>query len=137
MKTSIAALVVALAAASAGAQGNPPPGGPPGGPPPGVSPSMRPPSGQTPRDLRAPPAPPQPDPFAACFFSPEEVMAHQSEIGLKDDQRSKLAAEMGHAQSKATEVQWLIGGEQEKLQQLVRGVSVDETAVLRQMDRIF
>ena len=77
-----------------------------------------------------------PDPFAACLFSPEEVMAHQSEIGLKDDQRTKLAAEMGRAQSKATEVQWLISSEQEKLQQLVQSAVVDETAVLKQMDRI-
>lgn len=76
------------------------------------------------------------DPFAACLFSPEEVMAHQSEIGLRDDQRTKLAAEMGRAQSKATEVQWLISGEQEKLQQLVQSAVVDETAVLKQMDRI-
>jgi Spy/CpxP family protein refolding chaperone len=117
MKASILVLAAAFAATTASAQGNPPP---------------RPAPQQQRNGQQAPP----PDPFAACLFAPEEVMSHQSEIGLKDDQRAKLAAEMGRAQAKATEVQWLISSEQEKLQQLVRSATVDEAAVLKQMDRI-
>lgn len=117
MRTTLVLLAVAIAATTANAQGNPPP----------------------PRPVQPPQnwqQPPQPDPFSGCFFSPEEVMAHQREIGLQDDQRATLASEIGKVQSKATEVQWLLSAEQEKLQQLVRSAKVDEAAVLKQVDRV-
>jgi Spy/CpxP family protein refolding chaperone len=80
--------------------------------------------------------PPPRDPFAACMFSPEDVMMHQQEIALTDEQRTKLIAEMSRAQAKATETQWTLSAEQSKLQKAVQPAVVDETAVLKQVDRI-
>jgi Spy/CpxP family protein refolding chaperone len=84
------------------------------------------------------PMPQQPggDAFAQCLFPPELVMMHQRDIGLQDAQRTKLIAEMSQAQAKFTEVQWTLSGEQQKLEQLLKGATVDETAVLKQVDRI-
>jgi Spy/CpxP family protein refolding chaperone len=78
----------------------------------------------------------QPDPVMGALFPPELVMAHQREIGLQDAQRAKLVAAMNTAQARFTEVQWTLSGEQDKLQQLVQTVAVDETAVQKQLDRI-
>jgi hypothetical protein len=79
---------------------------------------------------------PQPDQYAACFFSPEDVMAHQADIKLQDDQRTKIAAEIGSAQAKITSLQWQLSAEQEKLHKAAQPATVDETAILKQVDRI-
>jgi len=63
-------------------------------------------------------------------------MMHQGEIGLQDDQRTKLASEMSRAQAKSTEIQWTLRGEQQKLEQLLRAATLDEVAVLKEVDRI-
>lgn len=76
------------------------------------------------------------DVLLACLFSPEEVMMHQGEIGLQDDQRTKLASDMSRAQAKSTEIQWTLSGEQQKLEQLLRAATLDEVAVLKEVDRI-
>src|SRR5256885_7485515 len=81
-------------------------------------------------------AKPQTDAYAACFFSPEDVMAHQAEIKLQDDQRTKLSAEIGKAQAKLTDLQWQLTAEQEKLHKAVQPATVDEAATLKQVDRI-
>jgi Spy/CpxP family protein refolding chaperone len=112
MKRSI--MVLALLATSLAlrldAQG-PPPGGPP-------------PQGQ-----------PQ-DPFRGFLFPPELVMQHQGEIGLQDAQRSALQTAIQQAQTKFVDAQWKLSAEGEKLARLLQNVTVDETQVLEQVDRI-
>ena len=135
MKTVLGVLVLMAAfTIGAGAQINPPKPPPPATQPPATpQPPAVPHVGPTPQ----PPRPPMPaDPFARCLFSPEEVMAHQGEIGLQDDQRAKLSVEASRAQAKAAEVQWSLSGEQQKLETLMRGARVDEGAVLKAVDRI-
>ncbi len=78
----------------------------------------------------------QQDPVMQFLFPPELVMAHQREINLQDAQRTKLVAAMTAAQGKFTESEWTLTAEQDKLQQLMQGTTIDEAAVEKQLDRI-
>jgi hypothetical protein len=76
------------------------------------------------------------DRYTGFLFAPELVMQHQRELGLQDSQREKLIKEMSAAQAQFTEAQWTLSAEQDKLTQLVKGTTIDEAAVVKQMDRI-
>ena len=67
---------------------------------------------------------------------PELIMSHQNELKLQDAQRTKLIAETSQAQAKFTEVQWTMGAEQQKLEQLLSQPAIDEAAAMRQLERI-
>ena len=83
-------------------------------------------------------APPQrnTDPFARYLFPPELVMAHQQAINLTDRQRSAIQEAIKDAQGKFVDLQFRMSGDGEKLQELIRGTSVDEARVLEQVDRV-
>jgi hypothetical protein len=83
-------------------------------------------------------APPQrsADPFARYLFPPELVMAHQQAINLTDRQRSAIQDAIREAQGKFVDLQFRMSGDGEKLQELIRGTSVDEARVLEQVDRV-
>jgi hypothetical protein len=98
-----------------------------------------------PRSMAPTPAPiveqgtlgrPPEDPISRCLVPPETIMAHQGELNLEDAQRTKLIAETSKAQAKFTEVQWTMGSEQQKLEQLLAKPSIDEPAALKQLERI-
>jgi len=83
------------------------------------------------------PAPgPGPDPLAESLFPPELLMQHQQEIGLTQEQRDSLKAELRKAQTQFTELQWQLQDEAEKLVALVRQTQVDETQALAQLDKV-
>jgi hypothetical protein len=79
---------------------------------------------------------PNPDPFARYLFPPELVMAHQQAINLTDRQRAAIQEAMKDAQGKFVDLQFRMSADGEKLQELVRGTSVDEARVLEQVDRV-
>jgi Spy/CpxP family protein refolding chaperone len=106
-------MVVALVASSRLIAQGPPPASTPGGPGPG-----------------------QPDPFGRFFFAPELVMAHQSEIGLQDAQRTAIQTAAQQATAKFSDAQWKLAAEGEKLAHLIQGASLDENQVLDQVDRV-
>ena len=109
-RTRIFAIVLAFAA-SAALLGEGGPGGP-GGPPPGE------------------------DPLARFLFPPDRVMAHASEIGLDDAQRSAIRAEIQKAQPKFLDLQFDIQAEMEKFKNLLQEKKVDEAKALGQLDRV-
>ena len=80
--------------------------------------------------------PPDKDPFGGNLFSPELVMQHQEEIGLTDQQRAAITAEITKAQQKATEVAWKMQKEMQQLLTLTRADPVNEDAVLQVLDRL-
>jgi hypothetical protein len=43
---------------------------------------------------------------------------------------------MSRAQAKSTDIQWTLSGEQQRLEQLLRAATLDEMAVLKEVDRI-
>jgi Spy/CpxP family protein refolding chaperone len=79
---------------------------------------------------------PEPDPFAGSFFAPELVMQNQEAIGLNDEQKTYLKAEIRQAQLKFTEWQWKLQDEMEKLVAMVKQPHVDEQEVLAQLEKV-
>jgi len=85
-----------------------------------------------------PPFQPQPpsDPIGDAFFPPDMVMQHQQAIGLTEDQRTFIIAEIHKAQTRFTELQWQLQHETETMAALVNQGRVDEQRVLAQLDKV-
>jgi Spy/CpxP family protein refolding chaperone len=81
---------------------------------------------------------PQPgqDPIGESFFAPELVMQHQEAIGLNEEQKTYLKAEIRQAQVKFTEWQWKLQDEMEKLVSLVKQPRVEEQEALAQLEKV-
>jgi hypothetical protein len=80
-------------------------------------------------------APPD-DPLRDHFFPPELVMQNQQAIGLSEDQRNAIKADLRQAQQRFTELQWKLDDEMERFVALVGGAQVDESQALAQLDRV-
>ena len=76
------------------------------------------------------------DPLAHHMYAPQLVMQHQGELGLTDAQRGTIMSAMKEAQGTATETQWKLSAETEKLGNLLHVDRIDESAALAQVDRI-
>ena len=76
------------------------------------------------------------DPLAGAFFSPEVVMRNQQAINLTAEQRTAIVAAISAAQPRFVEAQWQMEPENAALAELLNGATVDEQAVLRQIDRV-
>ena len=83
----------------------------------------------------AAPASQEPD-FARHVFAPELVMKYQQRIGLRPEQRKTITEAIQHAQSTMVEHQWRMLDEAEKLGDLLQAATVNESAVLSQVDRV-
>ncbi len=81
-------------------------------------------------------AQPSADPIGDNFFPPELVMAHQQDIHLSDAQRDSIVAAVAGAQQRATELQWKLQNEVDKMITLVRQPAVNEEQVLAQLDKV-
>ncbi len=80
---------------------------------------------------------PQPqDPFARTLFPPELIMSNQQAVGLQEAQRTRILQELRDAQSALTDVQMQMGAQAERLNQLLQATTLDEAAVLAQVDRV-
>lgn len=79
---------------------------------------------------------PQPDPFAGNLFPPELIMQHQQSLGLSEEQKTFLRAELRKVQASFTERQWDLQDEMEKLTTLVKEPRVDEAKTLTQLDKV-
>jgi Spy/CpxP family protein refolding chaperone len=76
------------------------------------------------------------DPIARAVFPPELVMKHAQEINLDERQRAALKEEVQKMQAKATDAQFDLQGEVQKMVRLLQVRPVDETAVLAQVDKV-
>ena len=79
---------------------------------------------------------PDQDPIGQSFFAPELVMQHQEAIGLNEEQKTDLKAEIRQAQLKFTEWQWKLQDEMEKLVSLVKQPRVEEQEALVQLEKV-
>ena len=104
------------------------PGGPGGGPGgPGI---MRHP-GPHPDDMGGPP-----DSIEEHLFPPHEVMAHQQELGLTDEQKAKITEEVKKMMSEMIDTQFAVQEGSEALAKLLDQSPVDETAALEQAGKL-
>ena len=76
------------------------------------------------------------DPLGDSLCPPELVMQHQQAIGLSEEQKNTLKAELRKAQMRFTELQWQLQDETEKLIALVKQERVDEQQTLAQLDKV-
>ena len=76
------------------------------------------------------------DPIARAVFPPELVMKHAQEIHLDERQRAAVKEEVQKAQAKATDAQFDLQEESQKLVRLLQARPVDEAAVLAQVDKV-
>ena len=83
-----------------------------------------------------PPPPPHPDPIGENLFPPELVMQYQQAIGLSEEQRNLIKAEVQKAQAHFTDLQWQLQSETETMASLLRAPRADEQQVLAQLDKI-
>ena len=77
------------------------------------------------------------DPLAKILYSPELVMSHQESIGLTDRQRTAILDAVKEVQSKTlVETQFKLASAGERLRNSLARASVDEGAVLQQIDEM-
>jgi len=79
---------------------------------------------------------PQPDPFAGNLFPPELIMQHQQTLGLSEEQKNFLKAELRKLQTRLNELQWDLQEEVGKLSALVKQDQADEAQALIQLDKV-
>lgn len=77
-----------------------------------------------------------PDPMGEHLFPPELLMQHQQAIGLSEDQKNFVKAEIQKAQTRFTDVQWQLQDEMEEMVSLVKQGRIDEQKVLAQLEKI-
>jgi Spy/CpxP family protein refolding chaperone len=70
------------------------------------------------------------------LFSPELVMRHQEEIGLNQDQKSKLVREMQELQSDLVPLQFEMGEAAGKLREMLAAPRIDEDKAGPLADRL-
>ena len=76
------------------------------------------------------------DPLAENLFPPELVMQHQSDIGLTEEQRNALIAEVQKAQERFSDLQQRLQKEVEAFGALLKREQVEERAALAQFDKV-
>jgi Spy/CpxP family protein refolding chaperone len=79
---------------------------------------------------------PPDDPLRDVLFPPEAVMQHQQSLGLSEEQKNNLKAEVRQAQLKFTELQWTLQDEMERLAALLKQSKVDEKQAAAQLDKV-
>jgi Spy/CpxP family protein refolding chaperone len=76
------------------------------------------------------------DPFADSFFPPELIMQNQQSLGLTNEQKSLLRAEVLKAQTRFTDLQWQLQDEMQRLTVLAKEPSPSEEKILGQLDKV-
>lgn len=76
------------------------------------------------------------DALAKLLFTPELVMQHQGEIGLRPEQRTTITRAIGEFQGKVLDLQWRMQESAAKLGTLLGKPSIDQAAALAQVDEV-
>src|SRR5947209_7028509 len=76
------------------------------------------------------------DPLAENLFPPELVMQHQSEIGLTEEQRNAMMAEIHRVEDQFARLQQRLQKEVETLAALLKKEGVEEGQALAQFDKL-
>lgn len=76
------------------------------------------------------------DALAKLLFTPELVMQHQGEIGLRPEQRTTITRAIGEFQGKVLDLQWRMQESAARLATLLGKPSIDQAAALAQVDEV-
>ena len=84
-----------------------------------------------------PQAPPEPrDLLGDVIFPPEMIMQHQRELGLTDQQKTFMRAEINKTSTRFNELQWQLQDDMEALHETMKGNTVNEQLALSQLDKV-
>ena len=70
------------------------------------------------------------------FVSPEFIMRHQDELGLTDDQKAYMKAQIQEAEAQFAGLQWDLQGAVDTMNTMMEQDSIDEKAVLAELDKV-
>jgi Spy/CpxP family protein refolding chaperone len=76
------------------------------------------------------------DPMARLLYPPELVMQQQTSIGLRPEQRATITKAIQAFQTKTVDLQWRIQEQTQRLLGLLGRPTVDQAAVLTQVDEV-
>ena len=74
--------------------------------------------------------------YAEHLFPPELIMRHQARLRIREGQRDSILREINLLQATASQAQWRIAEESQKLNDLLAGERVNVSDVLTQADRV-
>lgn len=74
--------------------------------------------------------------FAQHLYAPELVMQYQSRLKITDQQRSVIVSEISRLQAIATQVQWNISGESQRLSDMLERDLISESDAVAQAERL-
>ena len=74
--------------------------------------------------------------FAEHLFPPELIMRNQSRLRIREGQRDSILREINRLQETATQTQWRIAEESQRLNELLAAERVSTQEVLSQADRV-
>ena len=87
-------------------------------------------------DLAKHPHPPNPDPLANLMFPPDMIMSHMRELGLTDEQKAFMRAEIQKTTASFQELQWKLQDQMDVLHDTMKSTSVNEQQALAQLDKV-
>jgi Spy/CpxP family protein refolding chaperone len=76
------------------------------------------------------------DPIGSSFFSPESVMNHQADIGLKDQQRQTIIDEIKKTQAGMVDTQFKMKAAMQELAGIVGSSRVDEAKAISALQKL-
>src|SRR5438270_10473074 len=81
------------------------------------------------------PSPPM-DPLGDVMFPPELIMGHTRDLGITDEQKSFMRAEIQKSTARFNELQWQVQDAMEALHALMKANPVNEQQALAQLDKV-
>ena len=91
-------------------------------------------SAQQPQPPQQPPPPM--DPLGDVMFPPELIMGHTRDLGITDEQKTFMRAEIQKSTARFNELQWQVQDAMEALHALMKANPVNEQQALAQLDKV-
>lgn len=85
----------------------------------------------------APQPPPQRPPFDGALFPPEAILSNQERLGVTEDQKKKIIAEMDKVKSEIDGFQKEIENEKKEFDKILQKTPINEAAALSQEEKLF
>jgi Spy/CpxP family protein refolding chaperone len=99
---------------------------------------QQPPQQPQPPEPQSQPRPPHPpmDPLGDSMFPPDLIMQHTRDLGLTDEQKSYMRAEIQKTTMRFNELQWQLQDAMEALHATMKANPVNEQLALSQLDKV-
>lgn len=89
-----------------------------------------------PQSQPRPPHPPMGDPLGDAMFPPDLIMQHTRDLGLTDEQKTYMRAEIQKTTTRFNELQWQLQDAMEALHATMKANPVNEQLALGQLDKV-